>query len=256
MNFKKKIKELIKSFFKVFGYKIYKLKTPTIVNKVLYRNDPVFTMQEAIKRCLSRGLKVNSVIDVGASDGRWSKACMESIPDANYLLIEAQLAHNEGLKKLKTENKNVEYVLAAAGKENGTIYFDNTDLFGGLASEFKLGENFVELLMVSLDSELKKRKLKPPYLLKLDTHGFEVPILEGAKKTIKEASLIIIETYNYKLTDDSLKYYEMCAYMEKLGFSSIEMVDFMQRKHDNSFWQMDTFFIPSDSKEFKYNSYI
>lgn len=43
--------------------------------------------------------------------------------------------------------------------------------------------------------------------------------------------------------------------MEKLGFSSIKMVDFMLRKHDNSFWQMDTFFIPSTHKSFLTNSY-
>ena len=109
--------------------------------------------------------------------------------------------------------------------------------------------------VISLDTVIEKRQLKPPYLLKLDTHGFEVPILEGAKDVLKHSELVIIETYNYKLTDDSLKYYEMCKYMEDLGFSTIEMVDFMQRTYDNSFWQMDTFFIPSNHKAFTYNSY-
>jgi len=43
--------------------------------------------------------------------------------------------------------------------------------------------------------------------------------------------------------------------MEDLGFSSIEMVDSMLRLFDKSFWQMDTFFIPSNSKEFNYRGY-
>ncbi|WP_345277250.1 FkbM family methyltransferase [Litoribaculum gwangyangense] len=212
-------------------------------------------MYKAIERCVERGLKINTVIDVGASDGIWSRACMKTFPDANYLLIEAQTNHENGLKKFKQEFENSDYVLAAAGKKEGMIYFNNENPLGGLASETKLTNDCIEVPVIAIDEELKRRKLKGPYLLKLDTHGFEVPIIEGAKKTIKAASLIIIETYNYKITNDSLRYWEICSYMEKLGFSPIEMVDFMQRKYDNSFWQMDTFFIPSNSKEFSYNSY-
>jgi hypothetical protein len=43
--------------------------------------------------------------------------------------------------------------------------------------------------------------------------------------------------------------------MENVGFSSIEMVDLITRPFDKSFWQMDTFFIPSNSKEFNYRGY-
>ncbi|WP_298287506.1 FkbM family methyltransferase [uncultured Lutibacter sp.] len=248
---KQKVKQLIKKVLKAFGYKIHKYSTPTIV----YKNNTTFTMQAAIKRCVARGVNANTVIDVGASDGRWSKACMDIIPNAKYLLVEAQEAHKKGLDQLKKENTNVSYVLAAAGKKNGTIYFNNKDLFGGLASETNLEENCVKVPMICLDSEIEKRNLKPPYVLKLDTHGFEIPILEGAKNILKQAQLVIIETYNYKLTNTSLKYYEMCMYMEKLGFSSVEMVDFMLRTYDDTFWQMDTFFVPTTNKEFLYTSY-
>lgn len=213
------------------------------------------TMEGGLQRCSARGLVVNSVIDVGASNGCWSRMCMEFLPNANYLLVEAQDAHKEGLEKLRLENANVEYVLAAAGDAEGSIYFDNGDLFGGLASKTPLEKNCIEVPVVTIDGEVKNRNLKPPFLIKLDTHGFEVPILEGAKSTLARAELVIIETYNYKLTHDSLKYYQMCDYMEKLGFSSIEIAGPMLRKFDNSFWQMDVFFVPSNRKEFSYISY-
>ena len=248
---KKRIKKIIQGIFKIFGYKISNLNAQTIV----FKHSTTHTMKEAIKRCVSRGLNVNTVIDVGASDGRWSRDCLNSIPNANYLLIEAQKAHEEGIVKFKNECSNVEYVIAAAGIEDGNIYFDNSGLFGGVASKSKLEKNCIEVQMVSIDNEVKRRNLKPPYVIKLDTHGFEIPILEGAKDVLKQAELVIIETYNYKLTNESLKYYEMCSYMEKLGFFSIEMVDLMLREYDNSFWQMDTFFVPSTNKEFSYNSY-
>lgn len=241
------VKKILKAVFKVAGLKLE-------ISKI-QKNSLELTMEGAIQRCVNRGLNVNTVIDVGASDGRWSKECMRFLPDAKYLLIEAQEEHKNNLEKFSKGHNNAQYVIAAAGKEEGKIYFDNTDLFGGVALENPTGENCIEVPVVSIDGEIKKRGLKPPYLIKLDTHGFELPILEGAQEAIKSAELIIIETYNYKLTKDSLKYFQMCDYMEKLGFSPVEMVDFMIRKYDHSFWQMDTFFIPSSRKEFSYNSF-
>ena len=248
------VKKILKEGLSFLGYSLHKKKP---LNKQV-KKQPIkwFTMRGALERCMVRGLEVNTVLDIGASDGRWSKECIKTLPNANYLLVEAQVGHKKGLEKFKEETEKGDFVLAAAGKTEGTIYFDNGELFGGLASETPLDKNCIEVPVVRLDSEVEKRNLKGPYLLKLDTHGFEIPILEGAKQLLKDTSLVIIETYNYKLTNDSLRYWEMCAYMNKLGFSPIEMVDLMQRKYDNSFWQMDTFFIPSDSKEFTHNSYL
>jgi FkbM family methyltransferase len=239
------IKKIIQNGFKKIGYRIQKIDQSKLD----------LTMAGGLQRCLDRGLNVNTIIDVGASNSSWSRMCMEYYPNAKYLMIEAQDAHKNDLEKLKTENNNVDYVLAAAGNREGTIYFDNESLFGGLASETPFEKNCIEVPVTSIDKEIKKRNLKPPFLIKLDTHGFEVPILEGAQDALKQAELVIIETYNFQLNNDSLKYYQMCKYMEDLGFSSIEMVDSMLRLFDKSFWQMDTFFIPSNSKEFNYRGY-
>lgn len=242
------IRQFIKSVLRKLGFKIQRIPN----NKINYE----FTMVGALQRSTERGLNVKTVIDVGASDGRWSKICMNFQPSAKYLLIEAQEEHKKGLDRFILDNKNADYIIAAAGRREGYIYFDNSNLFGGLASESPFEKNCIQVPLVSIDAEVDKRNLEPPYLIKLDTHGFEVPILEGSMKTIKQAELIIIESYNYRLTNESLRYFEMCNYMEKIGFSPIENVDFTLRKYDNSFWQMDTFFIPSDRKEFSYNAYI
>lgn len=243
------IKNIIISFLKQFGYSLEKIP---VNNGSSSDIDKSLTMKGAIERCIQRGLNVNSVIDIGASDGRWSKDCMRFLPKPRYLLIEALEAHEEALIQFKKENPNVDFVLAAAGRKEGKVYFyDNGSIFGGVASEKLFNENCIELPSVTIDEQIKKYHLQPPYLIKLDTHGFEVPILEGASDAVKNAELIIIETYPHKLTSDCLKYYEMCAYMEKLGFSPIEIVNLVLREYDDSLWEMDTFFIRSDRKEFQ-----
>jgi len=110
--------------------------------------------------------------------------------------------------------------------------------------------------MITVDEEVSRLNLSSPYLLKLDTHGFELPILEGAKNTLASAALVVIETYNFKLTADSLKFYEMCAFMESKGFSCVDLVEPMHRPGDQAFWQIDLLFIPSDNVVFSSNSYL
>jgi FkbM family methyltransferase len=234
----------IKKVFSTLGYRVEKLRPETGM-----------TMFEGLARCKARGTNVRTVIDVGASDGSWSRECLRYFPDAQYLMVEAQEPHRPGLQKLSTENKNVDFIVAAAGKKDGTIYFDNTALFGGLASEEKLEGECIEVPVISIDSEILRRNLKGPYLVKLDTHGFEVPILEGAQKALQSSSLVIIETYNFQLTASSLRFFEMCDYMKRLGFLPVEMVDFVLRKYDGAFWQMDTFFVPATNKEFNHQSF-
>ena len=226
-----------------------------IASKVGIARDTL-SLRSALKRCRRRGLQVGTIIDVGASDGRWSLVAREYFPQAFCLLIEAQKDHKKALEKVKERESRFDYVIAAAGNRQGTIFFDAGDQFGGLASDTPVGNHCVTVPMVTVDEEVSRRNLSPPYLLKLDTHGFELPILDGAKSTLASASLVVIETYNFKLTADSLKFHELCTFMESKGFSCIDLVQPMHRPGDQAFWQMDIFFIPSDSAVFSSNSYL
>ena len=146
--------------------------------------------------------------------------------------------------------------MAAAGNREGKIFFDNIALLGGLAAEKPFDKNCIEVPVTTIDIEIRKNNLKPPFLIKLDTHGFEVPILEGATDALAESALLIIEEYNYQLTDDSLRHFEMGAFLEKKGFLSVDFVDLVIRQKDDTFWQMDVFYEPSNRSYFKSNSYL
>jgi hypothetical protein len=91
----------------------------------------------ALWRVTNRDLEIGTVIDIGASDGRWSDVCAKHYPDAHYLLIEAQDSHEEALKAYVSVHPKAQYVLAAAGDACGEIYFDDSDLFTGFASKIR-----------------------------------------------------------------------------------------------------------------------
>jgi FkbM family methyltransferase len=203
-----------------------------------------------------RDVIVQSVIDVGASDGRWSAELMHHFPKAEYLLVEAQsAAHGEALRQFKATHANVDYVLAAAGDRDAEVYFDASDPFGGVASPTPFAENNIVVRMAAVGTLVHERNLRPPFLLKLDTHGFEAPILEGAAQILSQCSMLIIEAYNFTLRPGCLRFYELCQFLEARGFRCVDLFDLMHRPSDHAFWQMDMVFLPASHPVFLSNEY-
>ncbi|MBL9150046.1 MAG: FkbM family methyltransferase [Phycisphaerae bacterium] len=209
----------------------------------------------ALWRIGRRGLDVGTVIDVGASNGMWSAVCERHLPKANYLLVEAQQCHEEALRQYCAARHNAAFVLAAAGPTDGTLWFDEGDPFSGLASTTQRPGMRRQLPAISIDSEIARRGLGGPYLLKLDVHGFEVPILEGAVETLRRASLVVIECYVFRLLDNSLLFDEMVRYMRERGFGVIDASEPLWRDRDASLWQFDLFFVPLSRREFASNTW-
>ena len=52
-----------------------------------------------------------------------------------------------------------------------------------------------------------------------------------------------------------MRFSELCARLEALGFRCIDLFDVMYRPADNALWQMDLIFIRSDRPEFRSHAY-
>ena len=213
------------------------------------------TMAQTIEAMAQRNHLIECVVDVGASNGVWSEMLMQHFPDSSYLLVEAHPAHREALVDFCRRHANAVSVIAAAGNRCGEVYFDDRTIFGGQASLVRSEEHRIALPMTTIDAEVNSRGLKGPYLIKLDTHGFEVPIFEGAANTLRRTQLIVVECYNYEVAPNSLLFYEMCAYLRERGFRCIDLASPVYRPYDNTFWQMDLVFARDDRPEFSYKSY-
>ena len=249
-TFLRPIHRLIQKGLGLFDLTLVRV-SPTEDRKLINRS----TMRGAIRALAQRGYQINTIIDIGASDGRWSEDAMEFFPKAQYLLIEAQGFHEVNLKAFISQHTNVKYVLAAAGDTVGKIYFDAGDPFGGQASHTPFAINNVELPVTTLDAEVSKNQLSGPFLIKFDTHGFELPILKGAQETLRQTEVIIMECYAQRLMPDSLTFSEICQQLDFLGFRCIDVVDPVWRSYDDSFWQMDLVFVRKERPEFAYTAY-
>jgi FkbM family methyltransferase len=238
------VKHYVRRGLRVAGYEIH------AANEL--RTSP--TMEGALIRATLRRLHIETVIDVGASTGIWTLLAMNYFPRAQYMLIEAQTVHESSLQALTREKDNVRYVLSAAGEKVGRIFFDDSNPFSGRASPYPLTGGDIEVPVTTIDVVVDQYQLPPPYCLKLDTHGYEVPILNGAEETLRQASLVVVECYNFRLPD-ALLLHEMCAFMDGLGFRCIDLVDQLYRPGDQAFWQADLFFEPKVHDVFARTTY-
>src|SRR4051794_39194271 len=88
----------------------------------------VLSAPVVLRRLLNRGHDVNTIIDVGASDGEWSIAASSVFPRARYLLIEANKQFEPALARHHAKSpRQIDYVMAAAADRCGEVDFIFTE---------------------------------------------------------------------------------------------------------------------------------
>jgi FkbM family methyltransferase len=210
----------------------------------------------AFERERKRGVAPKCVLDVGASDGRWSLEAAHIFPSARYHLIEPLIERRDALYALSASRPNFSFVLAAAAERVGTgLISVSEDLDGSALSAEDSKVDGRPVTLTTIDEEVRKCKLPPPYLIKLDTHGFERQILEGATCALLNTVLCVVEVYNFELFEGSWRFGKLNEFMERNGFRCSDIVNLVWRPGDEMLWQFDMFFKPASSPEFRRNSY-
>ena len=213
------------------------------------------TMDSALERACARGLDVQTVIDIGAASGKWTRKAVRLFPNAHFLLFEPLEERRAELEALRSELPRAEFLIAAAGDQVGEAALTVASDLDGSGIYDNPSPNARPVPLTTLDAAVQERKLRGPYLLKFDTHGFELPILAGASEVLHQTALIIMEVYNFQLTKQCLRFHEMCTHLDTLGFRCADLADASLRPKDRLLWQADFFFLPKSSPLFEYPAY-
>jgi len=212
-------------------------------------NQPI--LDGALRRLQDHKIEVASLIDIGASNGSWSKVFAEYFPDRHHLLVDANQVHEADLHQACQDHPKWRYILTAVGAAEGELYFDPSDPLGGHLSAHRHNENYRPCPVATIDSLLEKQPLPGPFMIKLDTHGVEIPILAGAARTLKETNVIVIEAYNFTLGEPAVPFWDLCRHLFELGFRPLDVFDLLYREVDNAFWQFDLLFVRCDLPLFR-----
>jgi FkbM family methyltransferase len=195
--------------------------------------------------------EVRTVIDVGASDGRWSLATRSIFPNAEKWLMVEPLIY----PKQATAPQFI-WEHAVASDSNGTIQLSvSEDSFG--SGVYDKGGNLKDCPAVTLDSLIDKHNLKGPFFLKTDAHGMEYRVFCGLHKNVLDVSGLLMELYNFPeaLSKAANPWWDIVSHVNIKGFRPLDIVEVMRRS-DKVLWQMDVLFARHDRAEFQRKSYI
>ncbi len=179
------IKKIIQNFINALGYKIIKIK------KKNYRD-----FDQILKKILKK--KNNIIFDIGANKGQSLTRFGKLFNNTYFYSFEPSFSAFKVLKSKYGNQSNIKLFNTALGekKKKKLFYeYENSEL----SSFIKINKKFDEKkkkISVETDtiySIFKKNNLKKIDLLKMDTQGYEEPILRGAKNLIINQKIDLIE---------------------------------------------------------------
>ena len=204
---------------------------------------PIKEQSLAILR--ERGIPIETILDVGVQNQ--TQELIKAFPDKKHILFEPVREYFDAIRK-NYASVNYELVPAAVGEVPGrsqlelkSIVEGQSVTHAGLVTGNGPGSSFAterrDIDVVSIDSFLAANSHPGPYLLKIDIDGGELAVIAGARASLAQASIVIVETPKAQLV-------ERIDVMMKSGFVLYDLAEPVY--YDQSFWQCDAIFIRSD----------
>ncbi len=161
-------------------------------------------LEKFIAYCKNKNLKFNHILDIGAWVGTWTMAMNDFC--GRVVAFEPDPIHYQCL--VKNCPDNVETHQLAVGNENKMISLSEDNF---TQAKRVVGEG--DIPMITVDS----LKLNDVDLIKIDVEGYELEVLKGAIKTLKNIKYLMIE-----LNNNTKKYgsnnTEVEKFLHDLGF--------------------------------------
>lgn len=201
-----------------------------------------------LKYLISIGLKFDTVYDIGACRGAWSLLIKrEVLKNSTFYLFEANPEYisdlkNTGFPFLQTvlSNPGREYVDFYNGTNTGDSYYKE------LSKHYE-HQSSIKMPCTTLDDVVTKYNLPIPNLLKIDTQGSELDILEGSKTFLNKVDLLFTECPILPYNSGAPNIYEYITYIRDHNFIPVSLLEC--HIFENTLLQVDIMFMRKDVKD-------
>jgi FkbM family methyltransferase len=156
-----------------------------------------------IKRLATTGVTLDTLWDVGGSNGAWSWIVGRSIPRMQHHLFEPLAGHVESyastLRHHLAAHPNWTLHPVALGEldAEATIYADQNSYGSSLIESDYARQNWrsVAIKVRSGDSLIAAGEAPSPDIVKADTQGFELAMLKGLEVNLGSVKALLLETW-------------------------------------------------------------
>lgn len=169
-----------------------------------------------LKQLKGIGYEPSCIFDIGASNGEWSRTIATVYPDADYHLFEplADRLDYYHAKMATTLAAHPNFALHKIGLGDKSGTQEMAIYTGGFGSTFIEMERIKreqdrirtsgqldaieEFPVWRIDEYITKAALPQPNIIKMDTQGFELAIIEGGPEIIQQADILLLETWLFR----------------------------------------------------------
>lgn len=173
--------------------------------------------------------QVESLIDIGANIGNFTRIVKTYFPNMDVLMCEANPFCDN---MLKNTGYPYEIVCLSDSKKEVKFYLEDKNMIGTGASYylektvFYSMQNHTVVQTETLDDFLKNKYQGKSFdFVKIDTQGSEIDIMKGGKETINKAKHVLLETSLIEYNAGAPLKKDYFEYMDSIGFKPIQMVE-------------------------------
>ena len=239
------LKQALKKSLLKFGFEIRRVSCGNGQKLPAHNFDVMF---ERLYHLSNNGFFPKTICDAGASDGIWSRRCMEVFPEACYFCVDPLVENEAALTNLSAQHENLDYWIGCLGAEEGTVTLnadgDGSSVLTGHANNLYGDQRTVR--METLDSLVLKNICPAPELLKIDVQGYELEVLKGAANTLKTTQAIVMEVSFFPFQTNMPVFHDVVGQVAEHGFAVADILSLSQRPLDNLSGQCDLLFMRFD----------
>jgi FkbM family methyltransferase len=185
------------------------------------------------------------ILDVGAHRGESFRHFSGLISgDLNYFGFEpnpesfGMLTQLE--EKVKDTRRSVSFFPFAVGAASESVEFrvtNSSEVSGVLVPEPELLERvpsgdhelkrIIEVDQISIDDFIQKNNLRVVDILKIDTEGYDLEVIRGARNSLRRGliEIVICEVFFVKYRQNQAYFWDLATEFENLGFSFVNLFD-------------------------------
>lgn len=206
-----------------------------------------FLVKNLIKIIKDNDYYPHLILDVGSNHGNWTRIWKNAFPDAKLIMIEPQEWLKPSFHDLLDEK--VKYYPIGAGKENGSFMFtinsdsDDSSTFRLNKQEAELrGFKQIEIPVLTIDEIVSQNDGLIPNIIKIDSEGLDIDVLEGATKTFGTTEMYFIEAaVNCNVLANDI--HSVINYMKAKGYRLFEITDINRPFPSKALWLTELAFV-------------
>jgi FkbM family methyltransferase len=205
-----------------------------------------FSHAQSLVRLSQSGFRPQTIYDIGAYRGSWSRMVKRIFPGAECILFEANADNAAELKATGLPH----FVVALAAEDvparsfylptgviatGASFYREATDAYADRAVRVQ------HVATRRLDGFIAEHRLPPPDLIKIDVQGAELDVLSGTGAALAGCSALIVEVSLLPYNEGAPLIADVVGGIDRLGFRCVDICE-IHRLRDQTVVQLDLLF--------------